>query len=81
MDGENKPMGKVTKSEKVADRLGSSESEKGVHVSGNDSPGKGVVDKFKGAFTSWFGKGLKFGILLGALACDASCLHAAQLKD
>ncbi|KAF9623931.1 hypothetical protein IFM89_006658 [Coptis chinensis] len=57
MDRENKPMGKVTESEKVADRLGSSESEKGGHVSGNDSPGKGVVDKFKGAFTSWFGKG------------------------
>ncbi|KAF9595765.1 hypothetical protein IFM89_003507 [Coptis chinensis] len=58
MDRENKPMGKVTESEKVADRLGSSKSERGggVHISGNDSPGKGVVDKFKGAFTSWFGK-------------------------
>ncbi|KAF9598160.1 hypothetical protein IFM89_025717 [Coptis chinensis] len=56
MDRENKPMGKVTESEKVVDQLGSSESEKGGHVSGNDSPGKGVVEKLKGAFTSWFGK-------------------------
>ncbi|PIA49475.1 hypothetical protein AQUCO_01300347v1 [Aquilegia coerulea] len=58
VERENKPMGKVTESEEVANRLGSSESEKLGKVSGSESPsGTGVVDKFKGAFTNWFGKG------------------------
>ncbi|KAF5191048.1 Low-temperature-induced protein [Thalictrum thalictroides] len=58
MKMENKPMGKVTESEEVANRLGSSESEKlGKIPSGEQSPRTGVVDKVKGAFTNWFGKG------------------------
>ncbi|KAL5727524.1 hypothetical protein ACHQM5_000710 [Ranunculus cassubicifolius] len=55
-----KPMGKVTESDEVAARLGSSESEKTGHApnTGNESPSStGVVAQFKGAFTNWFGKG------------------------
>uniref|UniRef100_A0A2N9GJG9 Low-temperature-induced 65 kDa protein n=1 Tax=Fagus sylvatica TaxID=28930 RepID=A0A2N9GJG9_FAGSY len=64
----NRPMGKVTESEEVARRLGTSEDEnygeKRMQSSNLDSPGKGVVDgqgkgtmvgKLKGAVGSWFG--------------------------
>lgn len=42
---DDKPRGKVTESEEVADRLGT-----------GDGAEKRVVDKFKGALSSWFGK-------------------------
>lgn len=50
----HKPMGKVTESPEVARRLGTESDEA---ITGGENPGQSYVDKFKGAVTSWFGKG------------------------
>ncbi|KAF8413152.1 hypothetical protein HHK36_001127 [Tetracentron sinense] len=51
-------QGKVTESPEVARRLGSDEKNSGEGVgSGNESPQKAIVDRVRGAVTSWFGKG------------------------
>ncbi|KAJ8536767.1 hypothetical protein K7X08_035168 [Anisodus acutangulus] len=58
--GEAKPMGKVTESEEVERRLGPIEDTKKendgeTHV--GEGFGQGVVDRVKGAFNTWLGKG------------------------
>ncbi|KAK4350839.1 hypothetical protein RND71_030152 [Anisodus tanguticus] len=58
--GEAKPMGKVTESEEVESRLGPIEDTKkendgDTHV--GEGFGQGVVDRVKGAFNTWLGKG------------------------
>ncbi|KAK9291845.1 hypothetical protein L1049_019795 [Liquidambar formosana] len=61
---ESRPMGKVTESERVAKRLGTGDENSrqrvdpgDVRVCGNVSPGTGVVDRLKGAVSSWLSKG------------------------
>ncbi|KAF5743537.1 stress-responsive family protein [Tripterygium wilfordii] len=53
---ETKPMGKVTESEEVARRLGTTD-DKSQDSGSVNGPGKGVVDKVRGAVSSWFNKG------------------------
>lgn len=59
--GESKPMGKVTESEEVARHLGTGMEGKregdDARAAGRESSGKGVVDRFKGAVSSWISKG------------------------
>lgn len=59
--GESKPMGKVTESEEVARHLGTGmerkrEGEDAI-AAGRESSGKGMVDRLKGAVSSWIVKG------------------------
>ncbi|KAI4347542.1 hypothetical protein L6164_008348 [Bauhinia variegata] len=53
---QDRPLGKVTESEEVKRHLGIDKDEKGSEESHVNSPGKGVVEKLKGAVGSWFGK-------------------------
>ncbi|KAF3626023.1 hypothetical protein FXO38_29481 [Capsicum annuum] len=61
--GEAKPMGKVTESEEVERRLGpignTMKEENGAsgETQVGESFGQGVVDRVKGAVSTWFGKG------------------------
>ncbi|XP_027117412.1 low-temperature-induced 65 kDa protein [Coffea arabica] len=59
--GESKPMGKVTESEEVARRLGTGMERKregkDAIAAGRESSGKGMVDRLKGAVSSWIVKG------------------------
>lgn len=52
------PMEKVTESEEVKKQLGLGDEDSQNRVaSESGKPGEGVVDRLKGAVTSWFGKG------------------------
>ena len=52
------PMGKVTESEEVKKQLGPGDEDSQNKVAlESGKPGEGVVDRLKGAVTSWFGKG------------------------
>ncbi|GLU24246.1 hypothetical protein SLE2022_401960 [Rubroshorea leprosula] len=55
-DGESRPVVKVTESKEVEKRLGgfNKKDEEKVRSGIANSPGTGVVDKIKGAVTSWF---------------------------
>ncbi|KAJ8554442.1 hypothetical protein K7X08_025120 [Anisodus acutangulus] len=58
--GEAKPMGKVTESVEVERRLGPIEDtkkENGGETHVGEGFGQGVVDRVKGAFSTWLGKG------------------------
>ncbi|KAL3507346.1 hypothetical protein ACH5RR_032728 [Cinchona calisaya] len=59
--GETKPMGKVTESEEVARHLGTGKEGKregdDAIAAGSESSGKTVVDRLKGAVSSWISKG------------------------
>ncbi|XP_055825892.1 low-temperature-induced 65 kDa protein [Solanum dulcamara] len=61
--GEAKPMGKVTESEEVERRLGSigdtkkEEDDTSGEIKVGEGFGQGVVDRVKGAVSTWLGKG------------------------
>ncbi|XP_059589723.1 low-temperature-induced 65 kDa protein isoform X4 [Vitis vinifera] len=66
LETKSKPMGKVTESEEVARRLGTENKPSGeasdsgdvkFDSSSNVNSGSGVVDKLRGAVSSWLGKG------------------------